>query len=240
MAQTPKPNFQIPDSLTHSAGDITAVFGSNSFMVEVSTLLSTNTLHFLYIRDTGAGAELLVETDVPSVYQATHSDAILVGAFYTWGQAGPTEFGSFININGVPQTEIEINFTPGILGAGTVTINGFTWKRNGRFSKVWGVFTAGTPTGVALEISTPIGQTLNRPFQTTVLGEAGSNYTGAEFGALLPFMLSAGNEFFFSHNESRSIVNAVNGNQVLVPGSIFYMNAEFPVIGWDDASLKDL
>lgn len=130
MAFTERPNFQIPDSLTHSAGDITVTFANGSFVVSGATGLTSNTLYFLYIRDNGSGAELFFDTDVPSVYQTTNTDAILVGAFYS-NESG--NYGSFVTINSKPKTleDEGISFVPGVnSNTNVLSVEGY-WKRNG-------------------------------------------------------------------------------------------------------------
>lgn len=105
--------FLVPDSLVHSSGTITATFGVNAYAVGVGTP-TANTLYFLYLRSNAGVPQLVSSTSVPSVYRVSQPEALLVGAYYSDGVAVPV-FGSFVNIEGVPKSQI-MAYTPTLTG----------------------------------------------------------------------------------------------------------------------------
>lgn len=91
--------------------------------------LTANSLYFLYMRINSGSVILTSSTSVPSVYRASFPEAILVGAFYADGMS-PVAFGSFVNIEGVPETS-SVPYLPVLEATGTNPNLGSTGVREG-------------------------------------------------------------------------------------------------------------
>lgn len=144
--------YQVPTSLTHSAGTITAVVGSNTFTAAVGSPTSA-TLYFLYLRMNSGTLTMFNVTTLPSVYRVSFPEAILVGAYYSDGASSPA-FGSFVNIEGMPVSE-RMPYLATLTGFGTPSNVAFFFTRHGKELFVFGTFTAGTVAAVTVSATLP-------------------------------------------------------------------------------------
>lgn len=113
QSQTKKP-WMVPDSLTHNAGTIAAVFGSTIYSVILSGLVA-NTRYQLYIVP---GGTLVFSVNEHSVGPAGYTSWILVGSFYT--NYTPA-FGAFENISG-PRISVSVSYQATVTTAVGVNI----------------------------------------------------------------------------------------------------------------------
>lgn len=132
--------FLIPDSLIHSAGTITAIFGSKFYSTFLTGLVA-NTLYYLYILPNGT---MVFSTSANSIGPAGQSAWTLIGAFYANGLA-IVGFGTFVNIEGPPSTSNVVR-SPISMFRNADTLGwasgpASSWSRNGRlFSMTYSAF----------------------------------------------------------------------------------------------------
>ena len=224
-----KRTFQIPDSLTHTTGTISAVFGSTTLNVAISGL-SANTLYYLYIRKVSGVTSLVFVNTVPSTYRASFSDAVLVGAFYSNGLAS-VAFGSFVNIDGPAQTG-PIPYLPVFTGLGTVTAVELVWTRSSVNTRMEGRFTNGTVTGSLATVTLPGALAASAPADF-VCGNYGQQ--GSATGSTVGYSSGSNNLFFGMANWQ---IGATGTN--LANSAFMSFNASLPITGWSNTPLKDL
>lgn len=124
--------IEIPDTLVHSSGTITATFGTQSYNISVGSP-TANTLYFLYLGTISGTTALSQSVSVPSVYQASNPQSIFIGAYYSNGITTPgPQFGSFVNITGAPTTQAMSFVQSTSSGFTSTTQWEGTWWRVGR------------------------------------------------------------------------------------------------------------
>lgn len=240
-----KRNYQIPDDLTHSSGTISAVFGTTTYNVNLSGL-SANTLYYLYIRKVSGVSTLVFVTTAPSTYRLSFSDAVLIGAFYANGLSS-VGFGSFVSIEGTPQSEV-FNFQ----GSGNWTNTLYTsrLKRNGDKAEIeYTLAFIGVPASGILAVNLPTNLTMvNNKLSSTTGFNFDSNIDGKA-----KMLVGSAYEGLVLRNSDTSVVLSyldVDANEAFVtptlPGSFsttghyIHITANIPISGWSNKPLKDL
>lgn len=116
--------------------------------------MAANTLYMIYAVNVGGVIQLRISSNVNSVGPAGFTSWKLVGAFYSNGNtlASPV-FGSFVNIEGPPQTNNPVRPTIGMFrnndGSGWGSTPTCSWSRNGRLLSMTfsSLASAAAPTG---------------------------------------------------------------------------------------------
>lgn len=232
----------IPDTLTQSAGTITAVFGASTFTLAVGTPVA-NTLYFLYLGSSG----LVQNLSVPSAYLPINTGQVLIGAYQSTGVASPA-FGSFLNIIGAPRSQ-KISFTPTLTGFGTATNISFYYERSGGILTCQGTFTAGTTANVLFSASLPTNLTID----TTLLSITGNTTAaaGSDVGYWLANTASPQRtDAITAPGTSTTLIYLGGGNSApMVPNAtattmasnqVSACNYIVPIVGWSNVPLKDL
>lgn len=148
-----KRTHQIPDSLSHSSGTVTAVFGSTTLITSL-TGLTANSLYFLYVRKVSGVTSLVYSTTVPSTYRVSFIDAVLVGAFYSNGLTS-VAYGDFVNIENTPkcgpiESTLIITDQNGVnVLSSTPIFKKSLWTRDGEFLSGRFSYYHTTSTGIA-------------------------------------------------------------------------------------------
>lgn len=236
----------IPDSLTQSAGVVTAVIGAATLTVNVGSP-AANTLYYLYLRMNGPTSTLFSVVTIPSVYRASFPEAILIGAYYSNGVASPA-FGSFVNINGTPRTQ-KMQFTPALTGFGTATNIVFYAERSGGVLVCQGTFTAGTTANVLFSAALPT----NLVIDSTLLSITGNTTAaaGSDVGYWLANTASPQRtDAITAPGTSTTLIYLGGGNSTpMVPNAtsttmasnqVSACNYTVPIVGWSNVPLKDL
>lgn len=257
--QTTKKTYEIPTTLTHLAGTITAVFPSGSRAVALSGLTAA-TLYYLYVRTVASVPTLFFSTTIPSTYRVSFTDAVLVGAFYSDGMASPA-FGSFVTIEGVPTSDIfsytpiwSSDGTPPVIGNGTVTgramrrgnILNMECQINPGGSTTFGTgnYTISILSGLTIDASKTAPGAIDIVHQMAGSGWWGVTDTGVNnyTGSRIQYHTTATLSFLYQNNAS-----GVNG--IWTPTAPFtFGNNDFffakgidiPITGWTNQPLKDL
>lgn len=250
--------YLIPDSLTQSAGVITAVVNGVSYQVTLSGLTAV-TLYYLHLNN----GVLVQSTLTGSAYRASNPSSILVGAFYSNGLAS-VAFGAFCTIEGVPQTTSDIPYDM-VLGTntGTVPVFGTGGTRVATFSRKGDcagfVFThnqtvgGSNGTGTVVLYRNPSNIVLDNNKRAlnlngiTPLGTSkftiSASSTGATtaIGQPLPFDLSSCSLVYGQSGETTAAQGSTNYGLGSTTLSIaFNIYPVYPVVGWDIVPLKDL
>lgn len=152
----------IPDSLSHSAGTITAVIGDRSFTGSIAGA-GGHTLYHIYLLPSG----MSISGSSSSVYRASNPSAIYIGALYTLSTGA---FGSFVNIEGEPRTVNQLTTMVNMTANGAQNPSSPSeyifqrWERHGGFMhytwKSHGGFTA-SGSGAAYLFPIPSGFSLD-------------------------------------------------------------------------------
>lgn len=235
QSQNKKP-WMVPDSLTHNAGTITAIFGLTTYSVILSGLVA-NTRYQLYLVP---GGTLVYSTNEHSIGPAGYTSWILIGSFYANGETSVL-FGSFVSIDEEPHTDNWVRFTLQKLGFTTSTDN-CRWKRKGRdmILKYFWVFNA-APTGT-LYPEMPFSPD---PAEFDYSGNDG--HVGTATGNNGPAASYHGHiQTVLSNNRLRIVTNAGNEWAAGVPiawgnGNRVSMHTfPIPILGWNATPIKDL
>jgi hypothetical protein len=244
-------------ALSHNAGTITLAtsrltiggqqYTTSSLQHALGTL-TANTLYMLYVVLSGGVATLVKSTNVNSVGPVGFTSWKLVGALYSSGVAVPL-FGSFVNIRGVPSSDV-IDYTP--TGGLNNSIYVGKWQRDGKdiIASVDITFSAAPSAG-----TTTVSMPTNLPIDLTGLANGGNgdrqvigvangfdngnaNYPGrvgisSSTIVLLGFMNTAGT-FGINSNGSEAIPFTI--------GSTDSISSKFeaPISGWSSTPLEDL
>lgn len=244
--------FLIPDNLTHAAGTISAVFGSATYSVALSSL-GANSLYYLYIVP---GGTLVFSANPNSLGPMGYTSWMLVGAFMSTGNS-PVVFGSFINIDGVPTSDAIIQAGNGLIftgfGSPPAVVEGHIMRR-GQF--VHGRFYIRANTTTAADARFTINNlTINalavQNLRRTYFGDykAYSAVSTADFGVGTFGMLFY-NPTYANEIELTDSYQPVSGegqpaqigaDSILGSGnSISGWFDNIPITGWSNKSLKDL
>lgn len=129
----------IPDSLTHNAGTITAVFGTKVYTTVLSGL-AANTRYQLYLIPNGT---MVFSINENSVGPSGQTSWFLVGSFYATGNVTPV-WGTFVNIEGSPNsrpwfgglTQLSQSGGGFITKGGTIDIDEVIYTRMGAQIKI--------------------------------------------------------------------------------------------------------
>ena len=244
--------FLVPDSLSHSAGVISAVFGSTTYSVTLSGL-GSNTIFYLYIVP---GGTLVFSTNVNSVGPAGQTSWILVGAFMSTGNS-PVAFGSFINIDGVPISDPIIQAGNGLIftgfGSPPAVVEGHIARRGSYLhGRCYLRSNTTTPSDARFTINNlTIDTSRVSNVRRTVFGEAKgySAVSSAEFTTGTFFQLyfnpTYSNEISFADGfqpvSGEGQPNQVGGDSILSSGnSLGAWFDNIPILGWSNRPLKDL
>lgn len=231
----------VPDSLTHSAGTITAIFGTKVYQTVISGL-AANVRYQLYLIPNGT---MIFSVNENSVGPAGQSSWLLVGAFYA-NAATVAAFGSFVNISGSPETETEIT-EPGVnqltgffAGFSAFTQSFYNWSRNGRHLFVTWRLDSVTGNGVSGRIPLPRTITSDNIGSGNVGTYAGQN-GAANAGGGSMIGLGSSDVGFGGQNLSGSAIS-------LQIGTVIVGTAPTTLVGsfrvhinqWSNIPLKDL
>jgi hypothetical protein len=246
--------YEIPTSITHSLGQITATFPSASYNVNL-TGLSANTLYFLYTRKVSNVASLVYSTTVPSTYRVSFPDAVLVGAFYSNGLVS-VGFGSFVNIEGVPSTNNPVSSALTMDATTPFTRTVMTWSRRG--SDIYATMSAlkdgsngtgATPFEIFLPTNLPNFAFPGSSPSTTALI---SQENGGNLGYLSATQINAVADwidlplYVVAGTNTLRILAQPTGTGTIVKSSISAgatlqgFLTPLPLISWNSNSLKDL
>lgn len=239
-----KRTHQIPDSLTHSAGTISAVFGTTTLNVAL-TGLSATTIYYLYVRKVSGILSLVYSTTVPSTYRATFTDAMLIGSFIADGLNSPG-FGSFINIEGAPQSQV---FSYQGSGSWTNTTYSSRIKMVGDKAELnqtlsfvgvpaSGVLAANLPTNLSMDTAklssnTQFNYDSNLPGRAKIL--VGSAYEGSVLrNSNTSYVLS-----YLDVNANGAFVTPAAPAAFSSAGHYIHIEVILPIVGWTNIPIKD-
>lgn len=233
----------VPDTLTHSAGVISAVFGSKTYTIAVGTP-TANALNYLYLV-VGSGTTTLVQSlSAPSVYRLSAPTAILIGAYYATASATPI-FGAFVTIEGAPTTVGAVDDPTGNLGLvtgfSTATMSVYKWNRIGATLLVNFRADSATGNGATAALALPIGTTQIVYGSGAVGTYAGQNGSGNAGGGSI---IGTGGSIvnFSGPNLTGSAVSVHTGTQVAgaAGSAVVTGNFRVDIAQWSSTPLKDL
>ncbi len=239
-----KRSHQTPDSLTHATGTISAVFGSTTYNVNLSGL-SAMTLYYLYIRKVSGVTSLVYVTTAPQAMRASFSDAVLIGAFFADGLTS-VGFGSFVNIEGVPTSNV-FNYQ----GSGNWTYTLYTSRARVVGDKIElnqtvqftgaptsGVFAPNLPTNLSMA-STKLSSTTGFNYDSNLPGRAkmivGSAYEGSVLrNSDTSYVLS-----YLDTNANAAFVTPTLPAAFSTTGHYIHIEVVLPINGFSNTPLKD-
>ena len=247
-----KSNVMVPDSISHSSGTVSVVFGTTTYTLVLSGL-SSNTRYQIYLVP---GGTLVQSTNENSVGPAGYTSWILVGAFYA---DAATSVGGFLNLLESPKAYMGTETFVPTTGTGTMTnytASMSKWRDEDRLIQRFSVkFTGSVGTWTDVSIPVAAGLSINA-----------AKVNGADEGAPLGTLelLDSGSEFYYGrvqykYNTSDSVrlllysVKSHTGT-VPLPGSpisnLFPMSFvstdsingvfEVPISGWSNTPVAYL
>jgi len=240
-----KRNYQIPDSLTHTAGTISAVFGTTTYNANLSGLTAM-ALYYLYIRKVSGVTSLVYVTTAPQSMRTSFSDAVLIGAFYANGITAGVGFGSFVNIEGVPQSQV-FNYT----GTGTWTNTVITSRTKVVGDKMElnqtiqftgvpasGVFALNLPSNITMD-NTKLSSTTGFNYDSNLPGRAkmivGSAYEGSVLrNSDTSYVLS-----YLDVNANAAFVTPTAPAAFSAAGHYIHVEVILPILNYSNVPLKD-
>lgn len=251
----------IPDSLTQSGGIITCVVGASTTTV-TPTGLTANTLYFLYLRMVSGTLQLQALTTTPSATRLLFPEAILVGAFYSNG-ANTVAFGSFVNIDGVPKSDIvqDSNWSIGASGAIPTPASPVylrRWYRDGaRLVHEWsfscnagggggsGTYFMPTPANLTMDNTKTPAHPAGFPGPTGTIQTAGYGYIvipgdANSRGSATPIPVGPNQIQLYTRGSSVGDGVFSNSFYQLSVAISFTARIEAWIVGWADTPLKDL
>ena len=138
-----------------------------------------------------------------------------------------------------------VSYTPTITGWGTVSVEGFRWRRVGDTMEVIGAFTSGSSTATLAIVDIPSGYSIDHTKQTLngsngnsncgfyMRGEVSSTYHG---GGLMTISTSTNGIYFdfgsFSGGSGDALV-AFNASSIGSSGNVMTLNFKVPIQGWN-------
>lgn len=229
----------IPDTLTQSAGIITATFNGQGYNITVGTQATSGTV-FLYFGTISGVTGLSQSVSVPSVYLALNPQSMLIGAYMADASGA---FGSFLNIVGKPVTQTPITFT-GTAGGGlgTLTGVGFITHRDGEFLVCDFRFSTGTVSAANALLPLPTGLNINTAaISSNILfvGTCLNNSAVGETRMICQTSLTTTNLYFNTANTLNGTVMLGNASP-FASGQIESGQYRVPISGWTAQPLKDL
>lgn len=133
-----------------------------SRLISADVTLAANTLYFVYAQIVAGVPALRISTSPPSSYTISNPTATLVGAMYANAATTPA-FGSFVNIDGPPETQNEISeagvtqLNAFYAGMTSFTVSAYNWSRIGRHLFVTIRLDSVTPNGTSFRVPLPRG-----------------------------------------------------------------------------------
>lgn len=241
ITRNKRQTYMIPDSLVHSAGSIIATFGTTSYTTALPAL-TANGLYYCYL----LSGSMTIVTSAPSAYRLSNPSAILIGAVQADGSNSPV-FGSFVNIEGVPQTNV-YSFQGS--GSWTNTVYSSRIRRNGDKAEIEytlsfistpssGILAVNTPTNLTMDI-TKLSSTTGFNFDSNLNGKAKMLVGSAWEGLVLrnsntSFVLS-----YLDPNANEAFVTPTAPASFSTTGHYIHITIELPISGWSNTPLKDL
>lgn len=233
----------VPDSLTHSSGIITAIFGSKVYQTILSGL-TANTRYQLYLIPNGT---MVFSANENSVGPSGQTSWLLVGSFYSNG-VGSVGFGAFIkDVASNPESETW-DWTPS--GGWTSNVGYFgKARRNKEFleAEIYMVCSGVPSPAVQQFFSNPI----NLLTDTAKLPNGVSNFyvcggwTGQDSGVssrggIVQLLGGVMYPYWFAGGTS-----TIDGVQTTTPFSWNNLDAmtatvKIPIVGWSATAIKDL
>jgi hypothetical protein len=262
-------------NLAHSAGNITVDAGSRltiggqqyttSAQLSVALpSLTANGLYFIYATLNAGVPQLTISQNVNSVGPVGFASWKLIGALYANGMS-PVAFGSFVNIEGSPQSEvidgglISIDATTTAPTKGATSLDRIQWRRNGdkleaEYDYVQtgagttgsGEYIFGLPSSLVMAsfvalYTSSIGGGDNINVNPSVIGYGHVGNSAGDRGAayMVAYSTSAfrmlGSIVFTGYNAIDSTFFALNS-----PTMGYKAKICVPIAGWNNKSLKDL
>jgi hypothetical protein len=239
-----KRSHQTPDSLTHSAGTISAVFGSTTLNASLSGLTAM-TLYYLYVRKVSGVTSLVYVTTAPQAMRALFSDAVLVGAFFADGMTS-VGFGSFVNIEGSPESNVfnyqgSGNWT-NVIYSSRARVVGDKIELNQTISFTGapssGVFAPNLPTNLSMP-TTKLSSTTGFNYDSNLPGRAkmivGSAYDGSVLrNSDTSYVLS-----YLDVNANAAFVTPTLPAAFSTTGHYIHVEVILPITGFSNTPLKD-
>lgn len=208
--------------------------------ISADVTLAANVLYFVYAQIVSGVPVLRISLSAPSSYKILNPTALLVTAFYSNG-VGSIVFGSFVNIEGIPETK-EISYDPQInaQGLGTLTAIGMGWRRRGNLFMGAGTLFVGTRTAVEARIG--------MPFPVEIIGTSNQLCGTVGFGGTTTVTYgliagTTGNPYVIpTYNSSggNGMNTGVLGTTIFGDGQKILPHWQIPIQGWSNTPLKDL
>jgi hypothetical protein len=209
--------------------------------------LSAATLYFIYAVVSSGVVSLVQSTRVNSLGPVGYTSWKLVGALYSDALASPA-FGSFVNIDGPPSSQM-IAWLPTFSAAlGSVTNVNLFFKRDGGLFRFQGRFKTGTVTNTTPSFTLPVtvdtaqvAASLNTLCGRFLRGITATG-DGTYGGEILIDPANPTNLYFSTGNNTQA-----SGNKI-TDATTEFNNTEddqiyggaLPVSGWSNTPLKDL
>lgn len=245
-------------SLSHNSGIITlaasrlTIGGQQYIASSISRTISTDvtmvadTLYMIFAIVVSGVVQLRISANFNSTGPAGFTSWKLVGAFYADGMGSPA-FGSFVNIEGVPQSNV---FQFQGSGSWTNTIYSSRLRRNGDKAELEytlsfistpssGILAVNTPTNLTMDI-TKLSSTTGFNFDSNLNGKAKILVGSAWEGLVLrnsntSFVLS-----YLDANANEAFVTPAAPASFSTTGHYIHITVELPISGWTNTPIKDL
>lgn len=147
-------NFILPDSISYSAGNVTATIDGKLYsgVLPAFSVPTLNTLYFVYFVP---GGTLVASTRPNSQGPEGYNSWVLVGAYYTNGDSNTPDFGTFVSIDGTPNTLGKVEYNA--LARTNLTLNWNStsaswWRRGSQFGLITNFNGALTTSGSGSQI----------------------------------------------------------------------------------------
>ena len=257
-------------TLSHSSGVISlapSVVNIGGLQVENDALsrtiatdvtLAANTLYMIYMVLNSGVPELRISTNYNSVGPSGFTSWGLVGAFYSNGVTGSIALGSFVNINGSPETDF-ISYTPTTtnISVGNGNLR-FIYRRIGNLIKIKGMVSFGSTTSFTGRIAFSIPSNTSMDVSSgQVVGTNGGIWAYNYSGVATAYDSAAGiREDYSVLQDNNSLTNVYIGGRSTAGSSADFSNTfpktwvtgdevqlkyfEAPISGWSNAQIKDL
>lgn len=246
-------------TLSHSAGTITLTtsrltIGGQQYvnssalsrLITTDVTLVANNLYMIYAVRNAGNTELRISSNVNSVGPAGFLSWKLVGAFYATAATIPV-WGSFVNIDGPPETQSEIiedgaaSLVAFVGGFASFTLTSYRWARSGKNLFVIWRLDSCVGNGVGARIPLPRGSLTSNDGGSLAVGlYSGQNGSNNAFGGTM-VGLNSSDVGFSGNNLGGQSVGTRTGNEIVgTAPTTFGGNFRVFINQWSATPLKDL
>lgn len=206
------------------------------------------TLYFIYAVISSGSVILVTSTNVNSIGPVGYTSWKLVGAAYTNGLVVPT-FGSFVNLEGIPQTQFMESAQTGSFTTNTTYASRV--KRNGDEISIHVTINfSGAPNAVTCTLNNPGSLVTDvaklssaQPAFSIIKGSAGSAFDSGVNGYKTYIIYDSSTSVRGAYQSNASGTGSGVSNTLpfaLGAADFHSFTYDLPIVGWSQIQLKDL